>query len=96
MLNRQKTELIESSRGCFLICYRLLRPFQVHLRIFFKYKKCVLLINSIILNKLILIGLTNRETTNSLLISTFLNFSDHYGNGVFSPRPTYFSVIDSE
>ena len=33
MLNRQKTELIESSRGCFLICYRLLRPFQVHLRI---------------------------------------------------------------
>ena len=106
MLNRQKTELIESSRGCFLICYRLLRPFQVHLRIFSKYKKCVLLINSIILNKLILIGLTNHEnrklifrfceTTSSLLISTFLNFSDHYGNGVFSPRPTYFSVIDSE
>ena len=49
MLNRQKTELIESSRGCFLICYRLLRPFQVHLRIFSKYKKCFLLINSIIL-----------------------------------------------
>ena len=106
MLNRQKTELIESSRGCFLICYRLLRPFQVHLRIFSKYKKCVLLINSIILNKLILIGLTKHEnrklifrfceTTSSLLISTFLNVSDHYGNGVFSPRPTYFSVIDSE
>lgn len=29
MLNRQKTELIESSRGCFLICYKLLRPFQI-------------------------------------------------------------------
>ena len=40
MLNRQKTELIESSRGCFLICYKLLRPFQVHLRIFSKFKKC--------------------------------------------------------
>ena len=41
MLNRQKTELIESSRGCFLMCYKLLRPFQVHLRIFSKHKKCV-------------------------------------------------------
>ena len=28
-LNRRKNELVESSRGCFLFCYRIFRPFQV-------------------------------------------------------------------
>ena len=28
-MNRRKNELIESSRGCYLLCYRMFRPFQV-------------------------------------------------------------------
>lgn len=34
-LNRRKTELVDSSRGCFLFCYRIFRPFQVIMGLLF-------------------------------------------------------------
>jgi len=51
MLNRQKTELIESSRGCFLMCYRLLRPFQIITGVMF-FLLGLLIFLSLILNNI--------------------------------------------